>query len=141
MAVEVVRNCCGCGKPLPIPKNWSRMSLWKRTKQVQCQGCKGFKHGLSRTRLYRIWQGMMVRCGHRRCWNPSAIEYYISRGIIVCEAWRYFPTFAKWAQKNEYGDGLTIDRVDSDRNYEPDNCRWVPMRENLRARKERKLTR
>lgn len=97
-------------------------------------------HGQSRTRLYRIWGGMMERCGHWRCCNPDAITYYIAKGIEVCREWREFTAFFEWAQANGYADDLTIDRIDSDSHYCAENCRWISMRENLRARADRKLT-
>lgn len=129
-----VRNCAGCGKTLPVPKNWSRTSRWKRQRPVQCRSCQSLRHGKSRTRLYRIWMGMLTRCGHRKCSNPSAIKYYIDRGISVCPEWHDFATFTAWAESNGYADDLTIDRIDAGRGYEPDNCRWLTMADNLRHR-------
>jgi len=82
---------------------------------------------------------MMGRCGHYACSNPAAIKYYIDKGIEVGNEWRAFPAFAAWALSHGYSDDLTIDRIDSDRGYSPDNCRWVTMADNLRARKDRKL--
>lgn len=95
---------------------------------------------MSRTRLYRIWQGMMVRCGHRACSNPDAFAYYIDKGIKVCPEWYDFPAFAAWALDNGYADHMTIDRLDSEGDYEPTNCRWATMTENLRSRDDRKLS-
>lgn len=95
---------------------------------------------MSRTRLYRIWRGMMVRCGYFACSNPDAFAYYIAKGIAVCREWQEFPQFAAWAQANGYSDQMTIDRLDSSGDYEPGNCRWATMTENLRARGDRKLS-
>jgi hypothetical protein len=83
---------------------------------------------------------MMERCGHFKCHNPHGFKYYINKGITVCEEWRTLVPFVEWAYANGYRDDLTIDRIDSDKGYEPSNCRWVSMAENLRARKDRKLT-
>lgn len=91
-------------------------------------------HGMSHTRIYKIWVGMMNRCGHYKCSNPSAIKYYIEKGITVCKRWRSFPSFAEWAFANGYADDLTIDRIRSRDNYRPGNCRWVTMTQNLRTR-------
>lgn len=83
----------------------------------------GFKHGMRYTRLYTIYRDMRSRCE-----NPNHVKYkyYGRRGIKVCEEWRKDPvSFFNWAQSNGYRDDLTIDRIDGDKGYQPDNCRWV----------------
>lgn len=96
-----------------------------------------YKHGMTGTRLYRIWQGMKQRCN-----NPNKQGYgdYGGKGIKVCEEWENsFETFYDWATGNGYSDTLTIDRKDSSGNYEPSNCRWLTLEENSgRSRKGRK---
>ena len=82
-------------------------------------------HGHSRERLYRIWKGMKARCN---CPSQKCYKYYGGKGIKVCEQWSTdFDSFRKWAINNEYSDELTIDRIDSDMDYEPSNCWWVSM--------------
>ena len=85
------------------------------------------RHGLRKTRLYGIHNGLL-----QRCYNPSRPKYknYGGRGITVCEEWRNnFKAFYDWAMANGYADGLTIDRINNDGNYEPSNCRWVKIKE------------
>lgn len=90
------------------------------------------KHKMSHTRPYEIWQGMK-----KRCYNPNDARYdrYGGRGITVCDEWLHdFAAFYKWALENGYSDKLTIDRIDNDKGYSPDNCRWVSEKEQSRNR-------
>lgn len=85
------------------------------------------RHGQCGTRLYTVWRGMKERCS-----NPGHMNYprYGGRGISVCEQWlNSFVSFRDWALENGYRDDLTIDRIDNDGNYEPDNCWWRTLRQ------------
>ena len=83
------------------------------------------KHGMKGTRLYNIYKGMK-----QRCYNPNNKDYkdYGARGVKVCDEWNGengFINFSKWAMTHGYSDDLTIDRINVDRGYFPDNCRWA----------------
>lgn len=93
-------------------------------------------HGLSNTRLYTIWQGMK-----QRCYYPKHKDYhnYGGRGIKICKAWlNDFVNFYNWAVDNGYREDLTIDRIDVDGDYTPNNCRWATWREQRLNQRPRK---
>lgn len=83
-------------------------------------------HGMSKTPLYRTWKNMRRRCDYMR-----GAEYYRygGRGIRVCNEWANFTAFYEWAMQNGYQPGLSIDRIDNDGNYCPENCRWVTSKD------------
>ena len=96
-------------------------------------------HKLSKTRLYRIYAGIKERCLNI---NLKAYKNYGGRGIKVCKEWKNdFMNFYNWAINNGYSDDLTIDRIDVNGNYEPNNCRWVTKKvQNRNTRANRNIT-
>lgn len=112
-----VETSCGC---LHLERSGSlNIRYEKITGQKLPEG-----FSFRKSRIYNIWTDM---CG--RCVNPKEKNYF-GKGISVCEEWRSdFFNFYFWAMNNGYTDKLTIDRIDSDRNYEPSNCRWATYKQ------------
>lgn len=83
---------------------------------------KGYKHGQTHTRLYRVWAKMKQRCCDP---NDKDYKYYGARGINVCEEWMESKNFFDWALSHGYEDNLTIERLDNYKGYCPDNCAFI----------------
>lgn len=110
----------------------------KRGDSTSC-GCyvreRSTKHGMYKSRLNHIYRGMK-----QRCYNPQngRYSYYGGRGIKICDEWLGadgFIHFMDWAIKSGYTDDLSIDRIDSNGNYEPGNCQWVNEETQCRNRR------
>lgn len=92
------------------------------------------RHGLHSHKLYAVYQSMKQRCINP---NSQRWKYYGGKGVSVCSEWKDFYSFYIWATTNGYEEGLSIDRVNSDGDYHPDNCRWITLAENTRRKYDR----
>lgn len=88
------------------------------------------------SKLYSVWLNM-----RSRCYNPKNKKYkdYGGRGILICEEWAEFLNFKKWAESNGFYKNLTIDRIDNNGNYCPENCRWITQKEQTRNKRTNHL--
>jgi hypothetical protein len=115
-------KCIKCGKQ----KTMRGCDLHVK-KQNSCK-CMVRTHGMDGSRIYAIYHNMKYRCYTKTC---NAFHNYGGNGIEVCDEWlESFDEFYKWAMNNGYSDNLTIDRIDSDGNYCPNNCQWITKSEN-----------
>ena len=124
---------CDCGNIKKIPSGRLRSGTTKSCGCLSKEMSKeritkvSTKHGWRRTRLYGIWFDM-----RQRCYNEKDIGWHLygGRGIKICDEWlKSFIAFRDWALSHGYADDLTIDRIDVNGDYCPDNCRWITYKE------------
>lgn len=132
--VALWRCKCDCGNEIIVRqcnlRNGNTRSCGCLLKDISIK--KHTTHGLTKTRLHNIWAKMK-----ERCYNPHRPAYknYGGKGVGVCDEWKdNFLEFYDWSISNGYNDDLTIDRVDSNGDYSPLNCRWVTLSENVRQK-------
>ena len=127
---------CDCGEIMEVPgyrlKSGHTRSCGclKRERMCEIYTIHGDSPRNGRTRLCNIWYGI-----RQRCLNPKQKRYkhYGGKGIKICDEWKdSYMAFKLWALTNGYRDDLTIDRINNDGNYCPENCRWISLSENVR---------
>lgn len=136
---------CDCGNEKEVRLNYLRtggttscgcLRREMKSEQMKRSAEWNLKHGMCRrgkvSKLHGQWNAMKQRCK-----NPNVRMYpiYGGRGIRYCEEWEQFQPFMEWALSHGYKEGLALDRIDSDGNYCPENCRWVTQSENNRNKK------
>lgn len=126
---------CDCGNERTLPiydlKSGHTKSCGCLMREMTVE--RNRTHGGHKTRLYKIWGGMKTRCHNS---NSPKYKDYGGRGIAVCQEWRdNFDTFRDWATTNGYAEDLSLDRINVDGNYEPDNCRWSDMKTQARNKR------
>ena len=135
---------CDCGNEKLIPKSCLKSGgsrscgcLRKELTRARQINNPHKKHGdavvfgpdRKRLKLYITWTGIKYRCQ-----NPNTANYkwYGGKGVALCDSWHDYRNFREWALSHGYREGLTIDRIDSDGNYAPENCRFITQSENTR---------
>ncbi|WP_049041837.1 hypothetical protein [Clostridium sporogenes] len=137
---------CDCGNETIVDgsslrggntKSCGCLAIEKSTERVVCLTAT---HKMSNTRIFRIWYGVKIRCE-----KPYSKNYdnYGGRGIKICDEWsdteKGFMNFYNWSMANGYNKRLSIDRIDVNGNYEPNNCRWITNKEQQRNKRNNHL--
>lgn len=131
---------CDCGKTTVVRGCNLKSGATKSCGCLRRKATAGlrYSHGKHNTKIYKCWCNMRDRCSNQ---NNKEYSAYGGRGIHVCDEWSKFSTFYNWAMLNGYDEDLTIERIDVNKNYCPENCTWVNRHDQSRNRTDnRKIT-
>jgi len=140
---QVVWRCrCVCGEEVNVvgysltSGRTASCGCYQRERVVEASTTHGMARQREQHPVYAVWRAMLQRCE-----NPNNKPYkdYGGRGIKVCPEWHDSQVFIDWALANGWQKGLTLDRIDNNGNYEPDNCHWVTRKENNRNKRSNRL--
>lgn len=140
------RCMCDCGKETAVATGELNSGATKSCGCLIADRQRELKttHGMTGTRLYKIWHAMKQRCENP---NMKNWKYYGAKGVSVCDEWKNsFPAFYEWAIASGYDDTAprgkcTIDRIDPYGDYTPENCRWADMKTQLQNRRKPEIQR
>lgn len=123
--IRVAHCKCDCGNEVDV-----LLVHLVRLRTTTCGCGRPEQHGDTHTPLYNTWRAMRDRCSK----NHFQSQYYFEKGIQVCQQWKRYVTFKKWAMDNGFRDDLQIDRIENSKGYYPENCRFVTQEVNLSNR-------
>ena len=130
---------CACGREVVVSGKDLRSGNTRSCGclQKETAASRHTIHSISSTRLYKIWMQMK-----ERCYNPNTPQYkdWGGRGITVCDDWlNNVQAFYGWAMNNGYADDLSLDRIDNNKGYSPDNCRWATREDQCNNKRTNRL--
>lgn len=123
---------CDCGNRKTVQGESLRDGSSKSCGCLRIDQKSNLSHGLSKSRIYRIYRHMVNRCSNSKV---DSYPLYGGRGIVVCDEWKRFEPFYEWAMNNGYSEVLSIDRIDNEKGYSPDNCQWSSVVDQARNKR------
>lgn len=124
---------CDCGNMTSVKSGNLKSGMVKSCGCLMHQNEKAKTHGMSKSKIYRVWAAMKARCYNTK---TAAYKDYGGRGIQMCDEWKdSSEKFMSWALANGYKESLTIERINNDSDYCPENCTWISLQEQSKNRR------